>query len=51
MISAFLFAALFSINTLPDVTHIDGEVSTYIVLNISVFCGRMLRKEVFFGII
>ena len=35
MISAFLLAALFSINTLPDVTHIDGEVSTNIVLNIS----------------
>ena len=35
MISAFLLAASFSINTLPDVTHIDGEVSTNIVLNIS----------------
>ena len=35
MISAFLLAALFSINTLPDETHIDGEVSANIVLNIS----------------
>ena len=35
MISAFLLAASFSINTLPDVTHIDGEISTNIVLNIS----------------
>ena len=35
MISAFLLAASFCINTLPDVTHIDGEVSTNIVLNIS----------------
>ena len=35
MISALLFATSFSINTLPDVTHIDGEVSTNIVLNIS----------------
>ena len=35
MISAFLLAASVSINTLPDVTHIDGEVSTNIVLNIS----------------
>ena len=35
MISALLLAASFSVNTLPDVTHIDGEVSTTIVLNIS----------------
>ena len=35
MISVLLLAASFSINTLPDVTHIDGEVSTNIVLNIS----------------
>ena len=35
MISTLLLAASFSINTLPDVTHIDGEVSTNIVLNIS----------------
>ena len=35
MISALLLAASFSVSTLPDVTHIDGEVSTNIVLNIS----------------
>lgn len=35
MISALLLAASFSVNTLPDVTHVDGEVSTNILLNIS----------------
>ena len=35
MISALLLAASFGVNTLPDVTHVDGEVSTNILLNIS----------------
>ena len=35
MISALLLAASFSVSTLPNVTHIDGEISTNIVLNIS----------------
>ena len=44
MISAFLLAASFSINTLLDVTHIDGEVSTNIVLNISPKLSEFSRR-------